>query len=163
MAALLNVKQCDTLIRETEGYKFYTDLKTDKAKQQAKEIAEHGFYPQLKVVIEYPRGNGDQQEEFFNGRNELSGIVLLEGGQSVCIKKEGELVAGVKLSQMMLGGEKIMSSARTIFQRSAANDFINLNQYLIAKGFVSWIVTKMIPDRLTRISICSMPIQHRTE
>jgi hypothetical protein len=137
MAALLNVKQCNTLIRETEGYKFYS-LKTDEAKRQAKEMAQRGFYPQLKVVIKYPRGNGDQQEEFFNGRNEFSGIVLLEKGQSVCLRKEsdlGDFVVFVKLGQLMLEGAKNQNEFSTdYFQQSAANDFINLNQYLIANG-----------------------------
>jgi glycosyltransferase involved in cell wall biosynthesis len=54
MAALLNVKQCNTLIRETDGYKFYTHM-TDRQKQQAKELAEGSFYPQLSVVLQYPR------------------------------------------------------------------------------------------------------------
>jgi hypothetical protein len=135
MAALLNVKQCNTLIRETEGYKLYTNLKTEKDKQQAKELAELGFYPQLKVVIQYPWAYDYQQEEFFNARNELSGIVLLEKGQSVCMKKEGEFPAQVKLGQLMLEGAKDQSEfIADYFQPSAANDFINLNQYLIANG-----------------------------
>ena len=50
MTALLNVKQCDTLIRKTEEYKYY-NLKTDEAKNQAKQFAEWAFYPQLEVFF----------------------------------------------------------------------------------------------------------------
>ena len=134
MAALLNVKQCNTLIRETEGYKFYTYLKSEKDKQQEKERAERGFYPQLKVVIEYPGAYDYQQEEFFNRRNELSGIVLLEKYQSVCIEREGELALPVRLSELMLEGARNNEFSAYHFERSAENDFINLNQYLIANG-----------------------------
>jgi hypothetical protein len=86
MTALLNVKQCNTLIRKTEGYKYY-NLKTDEAKNQAKQFAESTFYPQLEVVIEYPWKYEDYQTEFFNSKNEFSGIVLLEKEQSVCFQK----------------------------------------------------------------------------
>jgi hypothetical protein len=137
MADWLNVKQCDTLIRKTEGYKFYSYL-TDGAKQQSKEMAQRGFYPQLKVVIEYPWVSHYQQEEFFNGRNEFSGSVLLEKGQSVCLRKEndlGDLLVDVKLGQLMLEGAKNQNGfSAEYFERSAENDFINLNQYLIVNG-----------------------------
>ena len=82
MTALLNVKQCNTLIHMKDAYKHYTYYKTDKERQQSKELGEHAFSPQLKVIIQYPL-EYYQQEEFFNGKNELSGVVLLEKGQSV--------------------------------------------------------------------------------
>jgi hypothetical protein len=45
-----------------------------------------------------------EEEEFFNGKDELSGVVLLKRTQSVCLKKENEFVQDVKLGQLMLQG-----------------------------------------------------------
>jgi hypothetical protein len=133
MNALLNIKECKTLINEKESYKYY--YTSDKAKQQAKQFAEYTFYPQLKVVIQYPQAL-DSQEEFFNGKNELSGVVLLEKGQSVCLKKEDKSVQDVKLGQLMLEGAKDQNefSADYLEVRSTADDFINLNQYPTANA-----------------------------
>jgi hypothetical protein len=100
-------------------------------------MAERGSYPQLSVVIKYPRTNNEYaQEEFFNSRNELSGVVLLDKGQSVCIKKEGKLVEDVNLGQLMLEGAKNQNEYSGPFQ-STVNDFISLNQYLIGNGLRS--------------------------
>jgi len=133
MAALLNVKACNTLTRETEEYKFLSYLKGDKDRQQAKEMAERSFYPQLAVVIQDPLASDHQQEEFFNGENELSGIVLLGKGQSVCGKKEENLILPVKLGALMLEGESDQTKfSAEYFWPSASNDFIDLNQYLVA-------------------------------
>ena len=133
MAALLNIKQCNTLIRQTEEYKFYTYLKNEEDRQRSKEVAERAFYPQLKVLVEYPWKHDYKQEEFFNARDELSGVVLLDKTQSVCAaKKEGESIASVNLGQLMLEGVKDQNdfSAYWLDEKSAANGFINLNQYL---------------------------------
>jgi len=64
-------------------------LMTDEAKNQAKQLAERAFYPQLKVVIEYPWKYEDYQEELFNSKNEFSGIILLYKEQPVCPPKRG--------------------------------------------------------------------------
>ena len=106
MTALLNVNTCNTLIRQTDDRQFYSYPKGEKEQQQTKEAAERLFYPQLAVVIQYPLANDYQQEEFFNGKDELSGIVLLNKGQSVCARKEGNLVLPVKLGNLMLEGAK---------------------------------------------------------
>jgi hypothetical protein len=134
MAALLNVKQCNTLIPKTEGYKYYPDLKTDQQRQQTKEFEQLAFYPQLNVVVEYPSALNDK-DEFFNGRNELSGIILLEKGQSVCLQKqEGDLIVPVNLGQLMLDGLENKNEYSTNYLLRNRNDFVNLNQYLIANG-----------------------------
>jgi hypothetical protein len=132
MAALLNVKQCNTLIRETEGYKYY-NLKTDEAKNQAKQTAERAFYPQLQVVIEYPWKYEDYQEEFFNSKNEFSENILIDKEQSVCLQKE-EFVTRVNIGQLMLDGIENKNEYSPSYLRRNYNDFINLNQYLIANG-----------------------------
>jgi hypothetical protein len=133
MTALLNVKQCNTLIHMKDAYKLYTSHKTDQEKQQAKELSEYAFYPQLKAVIQYPWVNWpDQQEEFFNKKNEFSGVVLLDKGQLVCIEKDGE---GMKLGQLMQEGMKDQNAySADPFRRDMANSFINLNQYLTSNG-----------------------------
>ena len=56
MAALLNVKACNTLVRQTDKYKFFGYPKGEKERQQAKEAAERSFHPQLAVVIQYTVG-----------------------------------------------------------------------------------------------------------
>jgi hypothetical protein len=135
MAALLNVKACNTLVRQTDEYKFFSYLNSEKQRQQAKEVAERSFYPQLAVVIQYPLAYDYQQEEFFNGKDELSGIVLLDKGQSVCARKEGDHVVPVKLGGLMLEDAKDQNEfSAEYFRLSAANDFIDLNQYLVANG-----------------------------
>jgi hypothetical protein len=136
MNALLNVKQCNTLIHMKDSYQYYTYDKTDKEKQQSKELGERAFYPQLKVMIQYPWKYHGEQEEFFNGKSELSGVVLLEKGESICIKKEGEFVQDVKLGQLMLEGveNKNAYNADYFLGWNAAKNFINLNQYLTANG-----------------------------
>ena len=135
MAALLNVKACNTLVRQTDEYKFFGYPKGEKERQQAKEAAERSFHPQLAVVIQYPLAYDYQPEEFFNGKDELSGIVLLDKGQSVCARKEGDLMLPVKLGGLMLEGAKDQNEfSAEYFRPSAANDFIDLNQYLVANG-----------------------------
>jgi hypothetical protein len=61
MAALLNIKSCNTLIRNTELYKFLT-FKTEKERKLDKELEEEGFYPELSVVIKCPWEGSYQQE-----------------------------------------------------------------------------------------------------
>jgi len=163
MTALLNVKQCNTLIRKTDGYKYYAYLKTDVAgvdpaqqKQRGKDLDEIGFYPELKVVIQYPEGGyGYQQEEFFNGKSELSGIVLLDKGQEVCLQKkmvtntgtvgrlaeDGKYIVGVKLGELMIEGAKNQNEYSANYFRSG-DDFINLNKYLIANGLRTVCLTE---------------------
>ena len=93
-----------------------------------------------------------QQEEFFNGRTELSGIVLLEKGQSVCLKKEGAFPSQVKLGQLMLeGGKTRTSSMLTIFGEAQLRKF---GQYLIANGLRTVDRDEDDPHRLTNISAC---------
>lgn len=137
MTALLNIKQCNTLIRKTEEYKYQKFFYNEgESRQRFKEATEHAFYPQLKVGIEYPWQHDYKQEEFFNARDELSAVVLLDKTQSVCAKKEGESVASVNLGQLMLEGVKDQNdfSAYWFDEKSAANGFINLNQYLKTNG-----------------------------
>jgi hypothetical protein len=134
MAALLNVKQCSTLINIKGGYKYY-GYKTDEERQQGKKLSEYAFYPQLNIVIKYPSAGDYQQEEFFNGEKELSGVVLLDRSQWVCIKKDGEFIQNVQLGDLMLEGLKDRNPyIAHFFERGASNGFINLNQYLIANG-----------------------------
>jgi hypothetical protein len=122
MAALLNIKACNTLIRQTDAYK---------------EMADGTFYPQLAIVIQYPLAHDYQQEEFFNGHNELSGIVLLNKEQSICAKKEGRFIQPVRLGELMLEGAKDQNEfSAEYFQLSSANDFIDLNRYLVANMLV---------------------------
>ena len=135
MKALLNVKQCNTLISEKESYKYFTgNPQSDKDKEQAKKQAESYFTPLLEVVIMYPWAYDYQQEEFFNEKNELSGIVLLERTQSVCHKKDNEFVHAVNLGQLMLQGTDETTFSAPYFLKGAGDDFINLNQYLAANG-----------------------------
>jgi hypothetical protein len=135
MKALLNVKQCNTLIHMKDAYKHYTYYKTDKDREQAQKLAEYGFAPQLETVIMYPWAYDYQQEEFFNARNELSGAVLLKRGQSVCMKKEGEFAQDIKLGQLMLEGAENKNAYGALhLLKDTGNDFINLNQYLTANG-----------------------------
>jgi len=135
MKALLNVKQCNTLIHMKDGYKHYTYYKTDKDREQAKQLNEYSFAPQLPVVLMYPWAYDYQQEEFFNGKSELSGIVLLKRGESVCLKKDGELVQQVKLGDLMLEGVENKNAYGALhFLKDTGNDFIDLNAYLTANG-----------------------------
>jgi hypothetical protein len=130
MRALLNIKKCNTLIPSTEVYKHYTYLKTDTDRQNAKNIAERGFYPQLEVVVHYPLIHEYQQEEFFNERDELSAIILLKKEQTVCYKEDGGLVKSVNLGQLMLDGSTDHDEYDAQYIGRRGNDFINFNQYL---------------------------------
>jgi hypothetical protein len=135
MTALLNIKQCNTLIRKTEGYKINPLYKTEEDRQTAKWLAERESHPELRVVINYPRMYDYQHEQIFNEKGDISGIVLLEKRDWMCIKKEGELVENVDLGQLMLDGAKYQNEYSAPFRhRADADEFIDLNKYLIANG-----------------------------
>jgi hypothetical protein len=136
MTALLNTKECNTLINLKESYKYFSHYKTEKEKEQTKELYEQAFYPQLKVVIQYPSNyNAQTLEEFFDGNGELSGIVLLEKEQPVCLQKRGEFAHDVKLDQLMLGSANNKNEyGAFLLEREFEGNFINLNQYLVRNG-----------------------------
>ena len=99
-------------------------------------------HPELQVVIQYPVGdNAYGLEDFFNERNELSGIIVLPKKPTVCIKTDTELKetwVDVSLGQLMMDGAKNEYSLSPFFFAGASgNDFINLNAYLIANGLVA--------------------------
>jgi hypothetical protein len=141
MRALLNIKNCNTLIRATDVYK-YLYLKDENERENAKELEQKAFSQQLKVLVYYPfafetRG----PEEFFNAADELSAIVLLERSQTVCSETmEGfkePLLRSVTLGQLLLAGAAEGNQNQKYsapWLEDGGNSFINLNQYLTTNG-----------------------------
>jgi hypothetical protein len=135
MNALLNLKNCNTLTKLTEAYRYYGHLNTTQARDQAKKMAELAFYPQLEILIYYPVQHNYQQEEFFNEKSELSGMVLLDKHQTVCDeKRDGELLNRVDLGQLMLANAKDQKEYSALWLAHGGDEFINLNQYLTTNG-----------------------------
>jgi len=94
-------------------------------------MEERGFYPQLEVLIHYPVQYDYQQEEFFDKKSELSGVILLHKHQTVCDeKRDGELLKSVDLGQLMLAGAKDQSEFNAVFLGDPGDAFIDLNKYL---------------------------------
>jgi hypothetical protein len=141
MRALLNIKNCHTLIKATDVYK-YLYLKDENEREKAKELERTAFSKQLKVLVFYPfafetRG----PEEFFNAAGELSAIVSLEGSQTVCSETmEGfkePLLRSVTLGQLLLAGAAKSNQNQKYdapWLEEGGNAFINLNQYLTTNG-----------------------------
>ena len=132
MTALLNVRQCNTLIRSEDYYK-YIEFKTEKERENAKNIAK-GRSTQLEILISYPVIHPEQQEEFFNHDHELSGVLLLEKNEQVCDRKMNDMnwLPPVTVGDLMLAG----SDQKDLFSPLWLNDnkHINLNAYIVAHG-----------------------------
>lgn len=132
MTALLNVRQCNTLIRSEDYYK-YIEFKTEKERENAKNIAK-GRSTQLEILISYPVIHPEQQEEFFNHDHELSGVLLLEKNEQVCDRKMNDMnwLQPVTVGDLMLAG----SDQKDLFSPLWLNDnkHINLNAYIVANG-----------------------------
>jgi hypothetical protein len=98
---------CNTLVKLTDLYK-YLSFQSDEARDAAKQLEQSTYSPQLRVVIQYPL-DGTGYEEFFNPKGELSGIVLLDKTQDVCLAeddKKGLKIPSVKLEKIMMAGAK---------------------------------------------------------
>jgi len=135
MSALLNIKNCNTLIKLTDDYKYYTFYKTDKDRESAKKRSESVFFPQLEAIVSYPLLYDYRQEELFDEKGELSGIVLLNKSQQICYDKgDGGFLDRVTLGQLMLAGAKDQNQYSALWLKSPGDAFINLNQYLRTNG-----------------------------
>jgi hypothetical protein len=162
MRALLNIKKCNTLAKKTEDYKYYPFLKTDAAREKVKKLSERGFYMQLEVVIHYPEVQ-NFFEEYFDQKEELSGEILLDASQRVCIQPEGG-APPVLLRDLMLAGidkDKDRYGASSVGNNAA--NFITLNMYLLANGLATGDDGKLDPRLEVQFYYKYLPILQQEE
>jgi len=128
MTALLNIKNCRSMIKFTEVYKYYP-YKSDEEKEKATKDAEYVFSMDLEAWVRYP----DNPDQFFNERGELSATILLDRYQIVCYKQaEYSAFVPVTLGDLMLS-------------KAAPAGRIDLNHYLIVNKLQKYEKPKSDP------------------
>ncbi|HEV2545910.1 MAG TPA: hypothetical protein VGU20_01095 [Stellaceae bacterium] len=151
MAALLNIKQCKSLRPDTEAYKFYTYLKTDKEREEERDREQNFFSTRLKVVINYDPH--PYQQRFFNQRGELSAEILLDKAERICWDASQQSSFGaakpVTLGDIMLSGAANSNNDFGGALRERGSEFISLNQYLIANGLRKGVEDQKDPRHLS--------------
>ena len=150
MKRLLNLKTCNSLIRQNDAYNYYT-FSTKQQREQEKKMEEFYFFPELEMTVFYPLEWEYQQEEFFDGTGELSGVVLLKKHQTICYQKNHDLISPVTLGQLMLGGTKDPDAYSAIWLGHPGDAFIDLNRYLIENGLRRMDVHQNDPRPAARI------------
>jgi hypothetical protein len=134
MGALIKVKECNTVVKITDQYK-YLDYHTEEERLRTKELERMTFYPQLDVVVVYPQ-NYEDRSQFLNKNGNLAGIILLKRSQKVCVQLFDQKLRSpesyITLGALMTAGAKDERryAAPGWLNSSAQSDFINLNQYL---------------------------------
>jgi hypothetical protein len=110
----------------TDGWTaYYLKYNSDRPSAQAQ--AEDKNYPQLEVLVEYPKLEPYSTGGLFDEKGELSALVLLDGSQDVC----GGPGSFVTLSDVMLAGEKDSEKYRAPILPHDQGKFIDLNRYLL--------------------------------
>lgn len=136
MKALLNLKNCHTLIRLTDDYQ-YAHFATKEQRDHAKLASEAAFFPQLEVLIHYPVDDQHHLEEFFDEKNDLSGIISLNKSQIICgEKRNGEPLDRIRLGEVMLAGAKDQNLYSALWLGNSRDAFMDLNLYLMANGLL---------------------------
>ena len=136
MWALINVKECNTLVPLTEEYKYVPS----SASFWLKEVIERYFSRQIKVIIAYPTDH--YQNLYFDETEELAGVVLLDRSEDVCLQLHDQKLtfpeSHVRLGSLMTTGAKDEKryAEPGWLDSSTRSEFINLNQYLTSNGYL---------------------------